>query len=228
MDESPYQLMIREKLAATQQVADMRASGMTLDAIGEAIGRSRERVRQLLNQHNNGLIFQRRYAALRELISVTGPSQELLATPFDEIYFPVTGLNSRIHQALSRNDIKSLADVTHYTFYELLRLPNLGRKSMTALVAMLSDFGLSLADQRPAPPLPTPPEIPKDVADVTMNKLEWSVRVSNCLRAEGIVTIRELVTRSETDLLRLPYFGKTSLREVKMMLNDLGLELAKH
>jgi len=56
-------------------------------------------------------------------------------------------------------------------------------------------------------------------------QLELSVRASNCLESENIMTVGQLVRLSEEDLLAVRSFGKTSLREVKRKLADLGLSL---
>ncbi len=53
--------------------------------------------------------------------------------------------------------------------------------------------------------------------------LDPSVRASNCLQAEGIRTLAELVRRSETEMLKVRNFGKTSLREIKKKLAELSL-----
>jgi DNA-directed RNA polymerase subunit alpha len=58
-----------------------------------------------------------------------------------------------------------------------------------------------------------------------VSDLELSVRASNCLGAARIHTIGELVNKTEADLLRVRSFGKTSLREVKKKLADMGLSL---
>ncbi|MCH7525813.1 MAG: DNA-directed RNA polymerase subunit alpha [Planctomycetes bacterium] len=55
--------------------------------------------------------------------------------------------------------------------------------------------------------------------------LDLTVRARNCLEAARIVTIGELMDKTEADLLRLRSFGKTSLREVRRKLADLGLGL---
>ncbi len=60
---------------------------------------------------------------------------------------------------------------------------------------------------------------------VSTHELELSVRASNCLDSAKVRTVAELVTRSEADLLKIRSFGKTSLREVKRKLADLGLSL---
>jgi DNA-directed RNA polymerase subunit alpha len=58
-----------------------------------------------------------------------------------------------------------------------------------------------------------------------ISELELSVRASNCLESARIETVGQLVTLSDADLLRLRSFGKTSLREVKKKLTDMGLDL---
>lgn len=55
--------------------------------------------------------------------------------------------------------------------------------------------------------------------------LELSVRASNCLESARINTVGDLVAHDESDLLKVRSFGKTSLREVKRKLADLGLAL---
>jgi DNA-directed RNA polymerase subunit alpha len=55
--------------------------------------------------------------------------------------------------------------------------------------------------------------------------LELSVRASNCLESIRIETVGQLVKMTEADLLKIRSFGKTSLREVKRKLADMGLSL---
>jgi DNA-directed RNA polymerase subunit alpha len=56
-------------------------------------------------------------------------------------------------------------------------------------------------------------------------ELELSVRASNCLESARIETVAQLVSQSDAELLKLRSFGRTSLREVKRKLQDMGLEL---
>ncbi len=56
-------------------------------------------------------------------------------------------------------------------------------------------------------------------------ELQLSVRAANCLEAARVITIGELVRKTEADLLRVRSFGKTSLREVRRKLADIGLSL---
>jgi len=55
--------------------------------------------------------------------------------------------------------------------------------------------------------------------------MDLSVRASNCLESAKIHTVGDLVKMTEGDLLKVRSFGKTSLREVKRKLQDLGLSL---
>ena len=63
----------------------------------------------------------------------------------------------------------------------------------------------------------------------TLNKslaeLNLSVRATNCLESEGITTVRDLVGRSEDELLTVRNFGETTLVEVRERLESLGLRL---
>ncbi len=61
--------------------------------------------------------------------------------------------------------------------------------------------------------------------DMSVQELDLSVRANNCLESAKISTVRELVKKTEPDLLKVRSFGKTSLREVKRKLADLGLSL---
>jgi len=60
---------------------------------------------------------------------------------------------------------------------------------------------------------------------MSVHELELSVRSNNCLESGKIETVGQLVSMAEADLLKIRSFGKTSLREVKRKLQDLGLSL---
>jgi DNA-directed RNA polymerase subunit alpha len=58
-----------------------------------------------------------------------------------------------------------------------------------------------------------------------MQELELSVRANNCLESAKTETVGQLVKLTEADLLKIRSFGKTSLREIKRKLADIGLSL---
>jgi len=61
--------------------------------------------------------------------------------------------------------------------------------------------------------------------NMPIQELELSVRANNCLESAKIETVRQLVKMTEAELLEIRSFGKTSLREVKRKLVDIGLSL---
>ena len=68
---------------------------------------------------------------------------------------------------------------------------------------------------------------PATESKLTMNlsELSLSVRAMNCLESENIRTVRDLVLRTEDQLLEVRNFGETTLNEVKEKLADIGLRL---
>ena len=58
-----------------------------------------------------------------------------------------------------------------------------------------------------------------------VDDLELTVRSANCLKAENIYYIGDLIQRSEVELLKTPNLGKKSLTEIKEVLADRGLGL---
>ena len=60
-----------------------------------------------------------------------------------------------------------------------------------------------------------------------INDIRWTHRVSNCFHAHGIERISDLVTKTETDLLKMHYFGTGCLSEVIRNLADHNLTLSE-
>ncbi len=77
---------------------------------------------------------------------------------------------------------------------------------------------------------PVPVEQPKSpqidpVLLRPVDDLELTVRSANCLKAENIYYIGDLIQRTETELLRTPNLGRKSLNEIKEVLASHGLTL---
>ena len=60
--------------------------------------------------------------------------------------------------------------------------------------------------------------------DKSVEELELSVRSYNCLKNANIRTIRELVQKTEAEMLKTKNFGRKSLNEIKEILHSMGLE----
>ena len=65
----------------------------------------------------------------------------------------------------------------------------------------------------------------KEVLDKSVNELELSVRSYNCLKNADIKTIRELVLKTEPEMLKTKNFGRKSLNEIREILTEMGLSL---
>src|ERR1700752_215348 len=61
--------------------------------------------------------------------------------------------------------------------------------------------------------------------DRSVEELELSVRSYNCLKNANIQTIRELVQKSENEMLKTKNFGRKCLNEIKEILVKMGLAL---
>ena len=70
-----------------------------------------------------------------------------------------------------------------------------------------------------------PIEVVNEHLDKSVEELELSVRSYNCLKNANIRTIRELVEKSEPDMLRTKNFGRKSLNEIKEILLTMDLNL---
>src|SRR5690606_6217928 len=78
----------------------------------------------------------------------------------------------------------------------------------------------------------TAPDRPETTAPVVdplllrpVDDLELTVRSANCLKAENIYYIGDLIQRTETELLKTPNLGRKSLNEIKEVLASRGLTL---
>jgi DNA-directed RNA polymerase subunit alpha len=72
--------------------------------------------------------------------------------------------------------------------------------------------------QRPVPAV-------NENLDRSVDELELSVRSYNCLKNADIKTIRDLVQKTEGEMLKTKNFGRKSLNEIKDILTSMGLSL---
>ena len=97
------------------------------------------------------------------------------------------------------------------------------RRAGTILKDQLDVF-LELRGQDEAAALTTESQI-EPILLRPVDELELTVRSANCLKAENINYIGDLVQRTEVELLRTPNLGKKSLTEIKEVLESHGLSL---
>ncbi len=68
-------------------------------------------------------------------------------------------------------------------------------------------------------------EMLREHLDRSIDELDLSVRSYNCLKNAGIETVRDLVQKTEPELLKTKNFGRKSLNEIKELLADMNLTL---
>ena len=71
----------------------------------------------------------------------------------------------------------------------------------------------------------SPAAVYNENLDRSVEELELSVRSYNCLKNANITTIRELVQKTEQEMLKTKNFGRKSLNEIKEILSAMGLSL---
>jgi DNA-directed RNA polymerase subunit alpha len=101
------------------------------------------------------------------------------------------------------------------------------RQSAKILVEQLAVFAQledKLADFIDGPG-PKPREVFDPILLRPVDELELTVRSANCLKAENIYYIGDLIQRTETELLKTPNLGRKSLNEIKEVLASRGLTL---
>lgn len=168
-----------------------------------------------------------------------GPEQEIGVVPIDSIFSPVHRVRYRIENTrvgkLTNYDklvLEIWTDGTINPEDALVEASKIYRKHLNPFV-QYGFAGAELMEAEVPEPEPLLPEPEPEGQDLKLRErlalpisdLDLSVRASNCLEAENIKTIGDLVSLSEPGLLALKNFGRTSLREVKMKLTHVGLSL---
>lgn len=160
--------------------------------------------------------------------------QERGVIPIDSIYSPVLHVqyqieNTRVGKMTNydRLILKIRTDGTINPEVALVEASKILRKHLNPFVQYF-ELGQELQESPQEEILCETDENIQKVKDKLLQPievLELSVRASNCLAAEGIRTIKDLVSRAESDMLKVRNFGKTSLKEIKEKLQEANLSL---
>jgi len=178
----------------------------------------------------------RGYVTSAENIEAAGEDMEVGAIAVDSIYSPVTRVrynteDARVGQKTDydRLILEIWTDGTVSAEMALVEASKILRKHLNPFVQYF-ELGAEVASEealdaiREANQTQYDPELQQKL-DMSVQELDLSVRANNCLESAKIQTVRDLVKKTEADLLKVRSFGKTSLREVKRKLADMGLSL---
>jgi DNA-directed RNA polymerase subunit alpha len=160
--------------------------------------------------------------------------QELGLIQLDAVYSPVirvryTTENTRVGQKTNYDKLilEIWTDGTVQPDMALVEAAKILRKHVNPFV-LYSEVGQASVSGTTMEEVVGPEEVDEEMArrlNMPIQELELSVRASNCLESVDIETVGQLVSMSEAELLKIRSFGKTSLREIRRKLADIGLAL---
>jgi DNA-directed RNA polymerase subunit alpha len=150
---------------------------------------------------------------------------------------PITDfeLSVRSRNCLKKMNMRTLGDLLRTTEQELLSYKNFGETSLNEIKSLLASKGLRLGQNAedgkggaaPRRPPVVVGNVPPEVLNKQVAELELSVRSRKALQRLNIMTLGELASRTEDELLGCKNFGHTSLNEIKQQLTSFGLGLRK-
>jgi DNA-directed RNA polymerase subunit alpha len=156
--------------------------------------------------------------------------QEVGVIPVDAIYSPVTRVrynveDTRVGQKTNYDKLtmEVWTNGTVTPEMALVEAAKILRKHLNPFVQYF-EMGHVVASESASAEARVQDEMVRKLK-MPVSELDLSVRASNCLESAKLNAVLDLVTKTESDLLKVRSFGKTSLREVKRKLSDLGMTL---
>lgn len=149
--------------------------------------------------------------------------------PVDSVHSPITKVNFHVEAARLGQDTdydKLLMEVWTNGSVTPEHAVGLAAKLIKDHMQIFINFEEEV-EQQPEPALlaSKPAQTSNENLDRSVDELELSVRSYNCLKNSDIRTIRDLVLKSEAEMLKTKNFGRKSLNEIKDILNSMGLGL---
>ena len=147
--------------------------------------------------------------------------------PIDSVHSPVKKVNYLVEAARlgqTTDYDKLTVDVWTDGSVTARDADSLGAKLIRDHLNIFINIDDPLEEPQEAEP-DTPQQFTNEHLDKSVEELELSVRSYNCLKNANIRTIRELVQKTEPEMLRTKNFGRKSLSEIKDLLTQMGLTL---
>ncbi len=155
------------------------------------------------------------------------PNQDISVLPIDSIYTPVkkvnyTVENTRVGQMVDYD--KLIIEVWTDGSLKPYEALSLAAKVMTGHLELFID--LSETTKNTQVMVEKEESKKEKVLEMSIEDLELSVRSFNCLKRASIATVEDLISKSESDMMKVRNLGKKSLDEVTEKLHSLGLDFA--
>lgn len=146
--------------------------------------------------------------------------------PVDSIFTPVIAASYQVESTRKGQDInfdKLTIDVTTNGTATPNEVISLAAKIMNDHLGIFVKLVDNMADREIL--ISQDNESQAKIYEMVIEDLDLSVRSYNCLRRAGINTVKDLIEKTEDDMLKVRNLGKKSLEEVMKKIDDLGLKL---
>jgi DNA-directed RNA polymerase subunit alpha len=156
--------------------------------------------------------------------------QEIGIIPVDAVFSPVTRVRYEIEETrvgqktnYDRLNLEVWTDGSIHPELAMVEAAKILRKHLNPFV-QYSELGRQIHAQARSTSSGGDGDMERRL-NLPIAELHLSVRAMNCLESERIHTVRDLVQKSEDQLLEVRNFGETTLTEVRGKLSELGLRL---
>ncbi len=156
--------------------------------------------------------------------------QEVGIVPVDAVFSPVVRVRYEVEETrvgqktnYDKLTLEIWTDGTVGPEMALVEAAKILRKHLNPFM-QYSDLGASVHSESPGRASGAELEV-EAMLNMSLAELTLSVRATNCLESENINTVRDLLSRTEDQLLELRNFGDTTLQEVNEKLGEMGLHL---
>ena len=156
------------------------------------------------------------------------PNQDISVLPIDSIYTPIKKVNYQVENTR----VGQMVDYDKLTIevwtdgslkaHEAL---SLAAKVMTGHLELFID--LSETTKNTQVMVEKEESKKEKVLEMSIEELELSVRSYNCLKRANISTVEDLISKSESEMMKVRNLGKKSFDEVTAKLHSLGLDFAQ-
>ena len=156
------------------------------------------------------------------------PNQDISVLPIDSIYTPVKKVNyqvenTRVGQMVDYDKLS--IEVWTDGSLKAHEALSLAAKVMTGHLELFID--LSETTKNTQVMVEKEESKKEKVLEMSIEELELSVRSYNCLKRANISTVEDLISKSETEMMKVRNLGKKSFDEVTAKLHSLGLDFAQ-
>ncbi|MHC4646498.1 MAG: DNA-directed RNA polymerase subunit alpha [Planctomycetota bacterium] len=217
-------------VTAADIVADPAIQVISKDAVIATLTEDMDFEMEMLVENGRGYM-----PASERIAAMDRFDQEAGLILVDAVYSPVTRVrytieDTRVGQRTNydRLIMEIWTNGTVTPEMALVEAAKILRKHINPFVQYFELGEQAVAEQVISEEEPSEAAVDEELAEklrMPIQEMELSVRASNCLESVKVETVGQLAAMTEADLLKVRSFGKTSLREVKRKLADIGLTL---